>query len=115
MDCIQIEDREYRIEFNFNAIGDFLDAKGYTLSKLERFADLSANDIVTLICCGIHEGERLEGRECDLQPKDIGAVMTGDDITAAIELINKHYTGKALADGGEGVVESKKKIRWTTK
>ena len=68
MDKITINGRDYRVECNWRACTEFLKAKGSdTIQGLTDIATLAPSDLALLALCCIREGERLEGRECDLQ------------------------------------------------
>lgn len=116
-DFCEINGREYRVEFNFNAIGDFCAIKGVGLEIFEKFGELGINDFILLFHCGIVEGERLEGRDCELTLRDLGAALTADDLEHVAEIINRHYTAPSAGegDGGNGSGEAKKKIRWQSR
>jgi len=115
MDYLEIDGKNYRIEYNFNAIGDYLDRTGKSLSDLMDFGSIKAKEMLMLIWCGVYEGERLEGRELELSVEDLGAILAPEDIHNAIDVMTKHMTphtdGKAAKDDGQ----QKKRIRWFTK
>ena len=115
-DFVEIDGRQYRVEFNFNAIGDFCAIKGAGLDVFERFSELGINDLILLFHCGIVEGERLEGRDCDLTLRDLGAVIDASDFEHVAEIIERHYAGRAQgAEGGKTGSEAKKKTRWLSR
>ena len=114
-DFIAIGDNKYRVEVNWNTISDFLDLRGRKLSDMQGFADFSAGDINALLWCAVLEGERLEGRDCEISQKDLTADIGPDDIRIFLELFQRHFVAKAngdaSAEAGEG---SKKKTRWSS-
>lgn len=115
-DFVEINGREYRVEFNFNAVGDFCAIKGAGLDIFERFGDLGINDFILLFHCGIVEGERLEGRDCDLTLRDLGAVIDATDLEHVATIIERHYAGQANSgDGSKTGSEAKKKTRWLSR
>lgn len=116
MDFVEIGGKEYRVEFNWNALGDYLEEKGCGLQDLQKFTDMGANDMTILAWAGIKEGERLEGRKFEMSPRDLGVYLTGSDATAIIDIFSRHYLGKDAEKGGtEEPAASKKKLRWFIK
>lgn len=113
-DFVTINDREFRVEINWNAISEFLDQRNYSLSELSNFADFSAKDINTLLYCAIQEGERMEGRKLELSMQDICSELDAGDIGQFLEIFRKHYLEKNAGseEGGEG---AKKKTLWTSR
>lgn len=76
MDKITIKGRDYRVECNWRACTEFLKAKGSdTIQGLTDIATLAPSDLALLAICCMKEGERLEGRECDLQLADIDTLL----------------------------------------
>ena len=67
MDLLNIKGRDYRVECNWKACMDFLKAKGTdSIEGLTNIATLAPSDLSLLAICCIREGERLEGRDCEL-------------------------------------------------
>ena len=70
---ITIGGKEYRVEVNWNALGNFLSLVGDDsiggLTKLEQFR---VTHITSLVAACVKEGERLEGREVNLDPLKLG-------------------------------------------
>ena len=86
-DYMNIGGKQYRIEVNWNAVGDFLAAVGRdSLEELSNIGVLKPSEIATFIACAANEGERLEGRECALKGRDVGAMMTADDLAVFLEI-----------------------------
>lgn len=72
-DYIEYSGKRYRVECNFNAITEFLEATGKdTFDGLAGIAHLKPSDLAPLMAASINEGERIEGRECKLTGKDVG-------------------------------------------
>jgi len=112
-DFIEIGGTEYRVEVNWNAIGDFLDVKGYDLTELSKVGAMKVADMTTLLWCSIVEGERLEGREFKIAERDLGAMIGPSDLKSFIEVFSRYFSSKSNATGGDSV--KKKNNRWFTK
>lgn len=77
MDYLEISGKKYRIEANWNAITAFLLAVNANDSvSLGNALNLKPSDYPAMMAACINEGERLDGRECNLKGSDI-AVMCG--------------------------------------
>lgn len=84
MDKIIINDREYSVVCNWRACTLFLSKKGTdTMAALSDIAKLAPSDCALLAWCCICEGERIAGREVDLQP-DFIELMPMTDALAVI-------------------------------
>lgn len=74
-DTLIIGDIEVRVACNMNALLDFAKETGNDdFAALSNITKLKPSDMLPLIAACVREGERLEGRECSLTAKDIGAV-----------------------------------------
>lgn len=114
MDCVEIDGKEYRIEYNFNAIAEFLEMTGRSLGDLTDLGEISAKEMLTLIWCGISEGERLEGRKMEIGRDELGAVIGPEDIKIALDILSKHFSGQGTGEDAKSG-KQKKRIRWFSK
>ena len=80
-DYIEIAGRRFRVESNWNALTAFLDAVGRdTLDELSRINTIRPSELTALMAACIEEGERLDGRDGAPSAKDLGALITPDDV-----------------------------------
>jgi len=83
---ITISGTRYRVEFNWNAVMAFLVESGNdTMDGLLRLKELKPSELTALTAAAIVEGERIDGRECNLTKEDIGRVMNA---TTMREIVN---------------------------
>ncbi len=102
-DHIIINDAEFRIEFNWNALCDFLETEKLKLTDVDALDNLMPSQITSLIYAGVKEGARLEGKELTFSRLDLGAAMGVQDIAAMLEIFKAHT---AVAN------TAKKKTSW---
>lgn len=89
MDTIRINDKDYAVVCNWRACTDFLAKKGTdTLAALSDLPKLAPSDLALLAWCCINEGERLAGRECDIQPDFIELLPISDAMGVVAEFIS---------------------------
>ena len=80
-DYIEINGKRFRVESNWNALTSFLDAVGRdTLDELSRINTIRPSELTALMAACIEEGERLDGRDGAPSAKDLGAIITPDDV-----------------------------------
>jgi hypothetical protein len=86
-DYIEIAGKRYRVESNWNALTAFLDAVGRdTLDELSRINTIRPSELTALMAACIEEGERLDGRDGAPSAKDLGAIITPDDVRDFLEI-----------------------------
>ena len=86
-DYIEIAGKHYRVESNWNALTAFLDAVGRdTLDELSRINTIRPSELTALMAACIEEGERLDGRDGAPSAKDLGAIITPDDVREFLEI-----------------------------
>lgn len=90
---------QYRVEVNWNAIGYFLAFVGDDsiggLTKLEQFR---VTHVTALVAACIKEGERLEGREVNLDPLKLGEVFHLSHFREFMDIYNEHSRAWLAAD-----------------
>ena len=91
-DTISINQTDYRVEFNWNAICDFLESENLKLTDVDALDNLKPTQITALIYAGIKEGARMENQDFPFSIKDIGAALTITDIAALLEIFKAHTT-----------------------
>lgn len=89
-ETMTIGGKEFRVECNMNALMDFLQERGTDdFSAIADVTKLKPSDMLPLMAACIREGERLEGRKCDLTSKDIGAVADFSTLGSFIAIFNR--------------------------
>ena len=83
-DIITINDTDYRIEFNWNALADFLETENIQLKEIDKLENLSPKQVTSLCYCGVKEGARMENKPFDFNIEDFGANLTPTDIAGLI-------------------------------
>ena len=107
-DYIEIAGTRYRVESNWNALTAFLDAVGRdTLDELSRINTIRPSELTALMAACIEEGERLDGRDGAPSAKDLGAIITPDDVREFLTIYVRQSNPKT------GAEESKKEERET--
>lgn len=96
-DHIEIDGKNYRIEFNWNAISDFCRREGLILSNLDDLAKCTPAQITTLIHAGIAEGCRLEKVEFPYSELDLGAMLNPASIRDITTIYTRHVQAEGLA------------------
>jgi len=103
---ITIGGNKYRVEVNWNALGNFLSLVGDDsiggLTKLEQFR---VTHITSLVAACVKEGERLEGREVNLDPLKLGETFSLANFKEFMAIYNEHSRAWLEADAED----SKKK------
>ena len=86
-DFLKIGGKEYRVEVNWNTLSEFLQSIGDdTYDGLANVGSMKPSQAPALIAAAINEGERLEGRETHLSPKDVGAMIRPKDVEAFMKV-----------------------------
>ena len=89
-DTIVIGGKEYRVEANWNALTEFLQAVGRdTLEDLASFRTIRPSEIPALMAACINEGERLDGRESKFTALELGAIISPADAVVFMNIYVK--------------------------
>lgn len=89
-ETMTIGGKEFRVECNMNALMEFLQERGTDdFSALADVTKLKPSDMLPLMAACIREGERLEGRECSLTSKDLGAMADFSSLGSFIAIFNR--------------------------
>jgi hypothetical protein len=94
-DYVEINGKDYRIEFNWNSMTDFFDRVGKKPSDLDKMDELTAAQYTTLFHAGVVEGCRMDGVEFPFSEKDFGAALTINNVAELLMLYRKHSTVKS--------------------
>lgn len=88
---ITIGGNTYRVEVNWNALANFLTLIGEdSIAGLTRIDEFRVSQIPALIAATIEEGERLEGREVKLDPRDLGTVLNPFHLRKFMDIYTEH-------------------------
>lgn len=88
---ITIGGKTYRVEVNWNALANFLTLIGEdNIAGLARLDEFRVSHIPALIAATIEEGERLEGREVKLDPKDLGMTLNPFHLRKFMDIYTEH-------------------------
>lgn len=86
-DYIEIAGKRYRVESNWNALTAFLESVGRdTIDEMSKIGSIRPSELTALIAACIVEGERLDGKECNLTALDLGAVIKPDDVREFLDI-----------------------------
>jgi len=85
-DTITINDTDYRVEFNWNATVDFLEAEKISLTDADKLDNLRPSQITAMIYYGVKEGARLQEKEFPFTVKEFGAALGFADVAALLEI-----------------------------
>tara|TARA_R100000541_G_scaffold48563_1_gene55624 strand:+ start:102 stop:425 length:324 start_codon:yes stop_codon:yes gene_type:complete len=102
---IEINKQKLPIKFGFNALRRFSSKTNTSLQDLDKLGtDMTLDDALTLIHCGIEDGHRAAKQECKLNIDDLADIIDGDfdSIGRAMEI---------LADQMGGNTEKKEKAK----
>ena len=77
MDYIKIQDRQYAVSHCFSAMTMFSEMTGRkTLEQMADLGDMSPNELLTMMFCAIYMGEKVEGREFEVEtPQALGLLV----------------------------------------
>ena len=82
--------RTFRVELNWNAFVTFLESSGRDdVRELVNLASIKPSDLAGLLAAGIHEGERLEGRDIRFTSNEIGALADFQVMTDFIQIFGR--------------------------
>lgn len=86
-DFMTIGGRKVRVEVNWNSLASFLAFIGEdTYEGLANIGKMKPSQAPALMAAAINEGERLEGRESNLSPLDVGAIIRPADVEAFMNI-----------------------------
>lgn len=89
-DTISVGGKDYKVACNMNALMDYLVERGTDdFTALTDITKLRPSDMLPLMAACIREGERLEGRECAITGKDIGAVADFSVMSAFMDIFGR--------------------------
>jgi hypothetical protein len=76
---VELGGKKYPLKFGFNALRKYSKKTGTTLAELNNIGDnMSLNDALILIHCGIEDGHRAAKQKCVLSLDELADLMDGD-------------------------------------
>ena len=102
-DNIEIAGKQYRIEFNWNAISAWMDETGQHFDDLVDVSKIKGSHITELCYQAVVEGCRMDGVEFPYSCKDFGAALQPQMIGAFMQIFTNHMKSMTT------VVNTKKK------
>lgn len=115
---VNIGGRICRVEFNWNALADYCELSGLEdISKLDNLSAITATDMRTFIFCALKEGERMAGRDLELSPVDVGALLRPADISEIMQIYASQTkcsidNGHTEAHNDNPPAKKKNLLRW---
>jgi len=110
-DYIEIDGKKYRVEFNWNAITDFLESEGLKLTDADDLKQLKPRQVTGLIFAGVVEGCRMDAIEFPFSKLDFGAMISPPQVGELLLIYQRHTSviSRATACRGRTDEPAKKK------
>lgn len=96
-DHIEINGLNYRVEFNWNAITDFLESENLQLTDADNLKELKPRQITGLIYAGVVEGCRLDGTAFPFTKLDFGASITPQMVGELLLIYTRHTSTNSVS------------------
>lgn len=110
---VKIRGKLYRVEVNWNAFEEFARLKGVAITDALSLSLQEGDNLKVMMTAALREGERLEGRNFDLTPVQVGEILTPIAVKQFIDVYREHYLaedeGQQEPAAGEGGEDAKKK------
>lgn len=93
---IEIDKKKYPIKFGFNALRKYSSKTNTTLQDLDKLGvDMTLDNALTLIYCGIEDGYRAAKQECKISIDDLADLIDSDYncIAIAMEILAEQMGG----------------------
>ena len=88
-DSIEINGTDYRIEFNWNTVCNFIENENKTLADLDRLNEMTPRQITSFIYEAIKEGCRMENVSFPFTLQDFGAMIRIQEIAEILKIYTK--------------------------
>ena len=108
---INIEGKDYRVSHSFATLSMFSQLTGrQTLEQMENFNSMSPDDLMAMMYCSIYFGEKLDGRELELEsPQQLGMLVGIGTIQTYAQIFARQMRAD-LPESKTPAKEVKKKI-----
>ena len=93
---IEINNKKYPIKFGFNALRKYSTKTNTTLQDLDKLgSDMTLDDALTLIYCGVEDGYRAAKQKCEISIDDLADLIDNDydSIGKAMEILAEQMGG----------------------
>tara|TARA_R100001163_G_scaffold8617_4_gene8475 strand:+ start:493 stop:819 length:327 start_codon:yes stop_codon:yes gene_type:complete len=93
---LEINGKKHPIKFGFNALRKYSSKTNTALSDLDKLAtNMTLDNALNLIFCGIEDGYRAAKQECKLTIDDLADLIDGDydSISRAMEILTEQMGG----------------------
>jgi hypothetical protein len=93
---LEINNKKHPIKFGFNALRKYSSKTNTSLKDLDKLGDnMTLDDALTLIYCGIEDGHRAAKQEFNLSVDDLADLVDGDfdSIGKAMEILAEQMGG----------------------
>jgi len=93
---IEIDKKKYPIKFGFKALRKYSSKTKTSLQDLDKLGtDMTLDDALNLIFCGIEDGYRAAKQECEISIDDLADLIDGDfdSIGRAMEILAEQMGG----------------------
>ena len=93
---IEINKKKLPIKFGFNALRKYSSKTNTKLQDLDKLGvDMTLDNALTLIYCGIEDGYRASKQECEITVDDLADLIDGDfdSIGKAMEILAEQMGG----------------------
>lgn len=112
-DHIEIAGKKFRVEFNWNAITDFLESENLSLADADNLKNLRPSQITGLIHAGVKEGCRLDKVEFNYTKTDFGAMIGPLEAGKIMFIYQQHTTrSKSAGEASQGDSDTSQKKRF---
>ena len=90
---VKIRGKLYRVEVNWNTFEDFARLKGMPITDTLSLSLQEGDNLKVMMTAALREGERLEGREFDLTPVQVGEILNPVAIKQLVDVYRDHFIG----------------------
>ena len=98
---IEINKKKLPIKFGFNALRKYSSKTKTSLQDLDKLGtDMTLDDALTLIYCGVEDGYRAAKQECELTIDDLADLIDGDFEAATLNINGTVTATSFIGDGG---------------
>ena len=98
---VKIRGKLYRVEVNWNTFEEFSRLKGALITDAMSMSLQEGDNIKVMMTAAIREGERLEGREFNLTPVQLGEILNPIAVTQFLQVYKDHYVGDGDRDDAQ--------------
>ena len=97
-DTIEINGTPYRVEFNWNAISNFLEEEDLALNSIDDLTTLKPSQITRFIFEAVKEGSRMQGVDFNFDVKEFGAAIGIAEVGKLLVVFQRQSTAGNKAE-----------------